>query len=150
MVLVRSAFSKLYVPIEVEARDLDSSYVSIEDAQSNVDAYLNSPSRNTTPKLLLTSLNIGSRTVPITSVAGESSFSMGGTVLTKYRSSLRTDNVEAFVTTQNWLFGYLKDQEVEECFEVMKDVMPDDVDHNSLPRTLPQLAPGLMVAGCLW
>ncbi|KAL2905984.1 Zinc finger BED domain-containing protein RICESLEEPER 4 [Bienertia sinuspersici] len=37
MVLVGSAFSKLYVP------DSDSSYVSIGDAQSNVDAYLNSP-----------------------------------------------------------------------------------------------------------
>ncbi|KAL2906486.1 putative AC9 transposase [Bienertia sinuspersici] len=72
--------------------------------------------------------------VPTTSVAAKSSFSMGGRVLTKYRSSLHTDNVEAFVTTQNWLFGYLKDQEVEECFEVMKDVMPDDVDHDSLPR----------------
>ncbi|KAL2901684.1 Zinc finger BED domain-containing protein RICESLEEPER 2 [Bienertia sinuspersici] len=71
MVLVRSAFLKLYVPIEVEARvkeiydalvetykfydtnptsssaqsshDLESSSVSIGDAQSNVDAYLNPP-----------------------------------------------------------------------------------------------------------
>ncbi|KAL2934984.1 putative AC transposase [Bienertia sinuspersici] len=86
MVLVRSAFSKLYVPIEVEARvkeiydarvemykfydtsptsssaqsshvrnlsedfevdsiydDLESSFVSIRDAHSNVDAYLNAP-----------------------------------------------------------------------------------------------------------
>ncbi|KAL2935865.1 Zinc finger BED domain-containing protein DAYSLEEPER [Bienertia sinuspersici] len=47
--------------------------------------------------------------IPITSIAAESSFSMGGKVLTKYRLSLRIDNVEAFVTTQNWLFGYLKD-----------------------------------------
>ncbi|KAL2923078.1 putative AC9 transposase [Bienertia sinuspersici] len=51
--------------------------------------------------------------VPITLVAAESAFSMGCRVLTKYRLPLRTDNVEAFVTTQNWLFGYLKDQEVE-------------------------------------
>ncbi|KAL2933583.1 Zinc finger BED domain-containing protein RICESLEEPER 3 [Bienertia sinuspersici] len=84
--------------------------------------------------------------VPIFSVVAESSFNMGGRILTKYRSSLRTDNVEAFVTTQNWLFGYLKDREVEECLEVIKDVMPDDVDHDFLPR----LALGLMAAGCLW
>ncbi|KAL2899637.1 putative AC transposase, partial [Bienertia sinuspersici] len=158
MVLVRSVFSKLYVSIEVEARvkeiydalDLESSSVSIGDAQSNVDAYLNFPlmARNSeTPFNILehwksqaVSFPIMSciakdvLAVPITSVAAESSFSMGGRVLTKYKSSLRTDNVEAFVTTQNWLFRYLKDQEVEECFEVMKEVMPDDVDHDSLPR----------------
>ncbi|KAL2904897.1 putative AC9 transposase [Bienertia sinuspersici] len=41
--------------------------------------------------------------VPITSVATtiKSSFSMGGRILTKYRSSLQTNNVVAFITTQN-------------------------------------------------
>ncbi|KAL2897553.1 putative AC9 transposase [Bienertia sinuspersici] len=71
--------------------------------------------------------------VPITLIFVESSFTMGDRVLTKYRSSLHTDYVEAFVTTQNWLFGYLKDDKVEDCFEVMKGVMPGDVDHDSLP-----------------
>ncbi|KAL2937922.1 putative AC9 transposase, partial [Bienertia sinuspersici] len=136
--------------------DLESSSVSIGDAQSNVNAYLNFPlmARNSeTPfdiieywKSQSVSFPVMSRiakdvlAVPNTSVASESLFSMGGRVLTKYRSSLCTDLVEAFVTTQNWLFGYLKDEEVEDCFEVIKDVMPEDVDHDSLPR----------VAGCFW
>ncbi|KAL2901753.1 putative AC9 transposase [Bienertia sinuspersici] len=50
--------------------------------------------------------------IPINSAAAESSFNMGDRVLTKYRSSLRTNIVEAFVTIQNWLFLYLKDDEV--------------------------------------
>ncbi|KAL2938911.1 putative AC transposase [Bienertia sinuspersici] len=114
-------------------QDLDSSYASVGDAQLNVDAYLNSPlmaldSQN--PSDILEYWKSQSVSFPVMSRIAKD----GGRVLTKYRSSLHTDNVEVFVTTQNLLFGYLKDDEDQDCFEVMKDVMPEDVDHDSLPR----------------
>jgi len=44
--------------------------------------------------------------IPITTVASESCFSMGGRILTKWRASLKPESAEALVTTRSWLFGF--------------------------------------------
>lgn len=64
--------------------------------------------------------------IPITSVAYESSFSLGGRVLTKLRSSLLPKNVEIFVTTSNWLFGFEPEEKHDEYLSVGKEILDEN------------------------
>ena len=43
-------------------------------------------------------------TIPLSTVASESAFSVGGRVLDAFRSSLKPDIVEAVICLSDWLF----------------------------------------------
>ena len=43
--------------------------------------------------------------IPISTIASESTFSTGGCVIDQYRSSLKPNIVEALVCTKDWLYG---------------------------------------------
>ncbi|XP_026430914.1 zinc finger BED domain-containing protein RICESLEEPER 2-like [Papaver somniferum] len=61
--------------------------------------------------------------IPISTVASESAFSIGGRVIDRFRSSLLPENAEAFITTRDWKHGVGEEDMDEDNGIIGEDVL---------------------------
>ncbi|KAG2688933.1 hypothetical protein I3760_09G116200 [Carya illinoinensis] len=106
--------------------------------KSQLELYLDEPRTDRNAKIYILSFWKGNEfrypdlacmardilSVPVSTVASESTFSVGGRIIDQYRSALKPDIVEALVCTRDWLYG--EEAEVEgtqEMNELTADIM---------------------------
>lgn len=124
----------------------DADFAQICDGESECETYINLPLRGRVPHEkfdiliywkdqsitfpCLSKMAKDILAIPITSIASESSFSVGSRIFNKWRSRLIPKHVEPLVTTKNWLTGFEDDEE----FDVLtENIQLDTLTVDSLP-----------------
>ena len=100
---------------------MEMSQMTSNDVQSQLDIYLNEGSyvgnnidvleywklnKHRFPKLAVAIMACDILSIPITTAASESSFSIGCRILHKYRNCLLLKTVQALICTRNWLHDF--------------------------------------------
>ncbi|KAM0070844.1 putative transcription factor/ chromatin remodeling BED-type(Zn) family [Helianthus debilis subsp. tardiflorus] len=88
------------------------------------------------PQLSLMARDILS--IPMITIASKSSFSIGGRVLSKYRSSLPSSNVEALLCTRDWLFDLEDENENDIEERLAEDIESLYSSYDGSPFSIPK------------
>ncbi|GLT62793.1 hypothetical protein SLA2020_354030 [Shorea laevis] len=72
--------------------------------------------------------------IPVSTVASESTFSVGGRVIDQYRSSLKPDVVEALVCTRDWLYGKQEHTQMT-LDEAEEELLKTDLNSSDIPTS---------------
>ncbi|GKB24423.1 zinc finger BED domain-containing protein RICESLEEPER 2-like protein [Tanacetum coccineum] len=111
------------------------------EKQRELDSYLKEPRAATTSSIcvldfwksqqyrypVLAKMAMDILCVPVSTVASESAFSLGGRILDQYRSSMKPPTVEALICTRDWLFSE-KVVSHADLEEVTENIMKLDID----------------------
>ncbi|KAL8469182.1 hypothetical protein ACS0TY_032129 [Phlomoides rotata] len=76
--------------------------------------------------------------IPISTVASESAFSIGGRFISPHRSRLHHDTLEALMCSQDWLWNEAKEIDAtnSECYTTFHDDVDDETNEESMEKNI--------------
>ncbi|KAG6682132.1 hypothetical protein I3842_13G123200 [Carya illinoinensis] len=75
--------------------------------------------------------------VPVSTVASESFFSVDGRIIDQFKSALKPDIIEALVCTRDWLYGDQVESEEMKLDELIEDILEVDINKSKKETPLP-------------
>uniref|UniRef100_A0A2N9GFF2 BED-type domain-containing protein n=1 Tax=Fagus sylvatica TaxID=28930 RepID=A0A2N9GFF2_FAGSY len=145
------SFSKETMFVMKEFDCFESDDVVGQTQKTQLELYLEEPRMDRNAKLDILSFWKGNQfrypelaamvrdvlSIPISTVASESTFSVGGRVIDQFRSALKPDVVEALICSRDWLYG---DKELAESQldDLTEDIMKMDInkENNDEPPSM--------------